>query len=160
MKSKKKNLFATLFLVLALSTGYAQEITNASGGNTLGNGGSMAYSIGQVVYTTNLGTGGSVNQGVQQTYEILTTGIKETALNISFTIFPNPTTNNLTLQVQDFTNEELTYQLLNMQGKLLENKQVTGSQTQINTSALLPATYLIKITQGNKYVQTFKIIKK
>lgn len=160
MKNKRNKLFTTLLLGLAFSTGYAQEATNTSSGNALGNGGTMAYSIGQVVYTTNNGTGGSVNQGIQQPYEILTVGIKETVLNISLTLFPNPTANNLTLQVQNFTNEELSYQLLDIQGKFLESKQVAGSQTQINMSALPSATYLLNVIEKNKKVQTFKIIKK
>lgn len=160
MKLKKNKIFATLLVGLAFSTGYAQEATSSSGGNVLGNGGSVAYSVGQVIYTTNSGSGGTVTQGVQQPYEIFTVGIKETALNISLTIFPNPTATNLTLQVPDFTNENLTYQLLDMQGKLIETAQITASQMQINMDNLPAATYLLNVIQENKRVQTFKIIKK
>ncbi len=77
----------------------AQESTNASGGDATGTGGTASYSVGQVVYTTNTGSTGSVAQGVQHAYEIFTLGIKETELNISLTAFPNPTTENLTLQI-------------------------------------------------------------
>lgn len=160
MTNKKNKLFATLLLGLALSACYSQQATSTSGGNAKGNGGSVAYSVGQVMYTTNSGAGGTVNQGVQQSYDIITVGIKETALNISLTIFPNPTATNLTLQVSDFTNENLTYQLLDMQGKLLETAQITASQMQINMDNLPAATYLLNVTQENKRVQTFKIIKK
>jgi hypothetical protein len=45
----------------------------------------------------------------------------ETAINISLTAFPNPTTENLSLQISDFENEKLTYQLIDMQGKLIIN---------------------------------------
>ena len=86
----------------------AQESSNSSGGNATGSGGTVAYSIGQVVYTTNTGSNGSVAQGVQHAYEIFTVGIKETELNISLTAFPNPTTENLTLQISDFNNEKLS----------------------------------------------------
>ena len=87
-------------------------------------------------------------------------GIKETTLNISLTAFPNPTTENLTLQISDFNNEKLAYQLFDMQGKLLSNGQVTAQQTQINTASLPPATYFINVVnQENKKVQSFKIIK-
>ena len=160
MKNKKNKLFVSFLLCIALSTGYAQEATITSGGNALGNGGTMAYSVGQIVYTTNNGIGGSVNQGVQQPYEIFTVGIKETVLNILLTIFPNPTATNLTLQVSDFTNENLTYQLLDMQGKFIETAHITASQMQINMDNLPAATYLLNVTQENKQVQAFKIIKK
>jgi len=138
----------------------AQESTNSSGGDATGSGGSVAYSIGQVVYTTNTGSNGSVAQGVQHAYEIFTVGIKETELNISLTAFPNPTTENLTLQISDYNNEKLSYQLFDMQGKQISNGQITAKQTQVNMNSLPIASYFINIVnQENKKVQSFKIIK-
>jgi len=63
---------------------------------------------------------------VQQSNVISTVGIKETALNISLTAFPNPTTENLTLQISDYNNEKLSYQLFDMQGKQLSNGQIVA----------------------------------
>ena len=100
----------------------------------------------------------SVAQGVQHAYEIFTVGIKETELNISLTAFPNPTTDNLTLQISDYNNEKLSYQLFDMQGKQLSNGQIVAQQTQINMNSLPPATYFINVVnQKNKKVQSFKI---
>lgn len=127
--------------LLSVSLAQAQESSNASGGDAIGSGGTIAYSVGQIVYTSNTGVEGTVNQGVQQAYEILTLGIKETELNISLSIFPNPTADNLTLQVNDYNNEKFSYQLFDMQRKLLKNGQVTEQQTQLSTASLRPATY-------------------
>ena len=55
--------------------------------------------------------------------------------------------------------KDLSYQLYDMNGKLLENKKVTGNETSIVMSNLVPATYFVKVTEGNKEVKTFKIIK-
>lgn len=138
----------------------AQESANASGGDATGSGGTVAYSIGQVVYTTNTGSNGSVAQGVQHAYEIFTVGIKETELNISLSVFPNPTTDNLTLQISDYNNEKLSFQLFDIQGKQLSNGQIVAQQTQINMTSLPTATYFINVlSQENKTIQTFKIIK-
>ncbi|MBM3160077.1 MAG: T9SS type A sorting domain-containing protein [Bacteroidetes bacterium] len=138
----------------------AQESANASGGDATGSGGTVAYSIGQVVYTTNTGSDGSAAQGVQHAYEIFTIGIKETELNISLIAFPNPTTENLILQISDYNNEKLSFQLFDIQGKQLSNGQVTAKQTQINMNGLPTATYFINVVnQENKQVQSFKIIK-
>ena len=138
----------------------AQESTNASGGDAIGSGGTASYSVGQVVYTTNTGSAGSLEQGVQHAYEIFTVGIKETELNISLTAFPNPTTDNLTLQVSDYKNDKLSYHLFDMQGKQLSNGQIIAKQTQINMNILPKATYFINVlNQENKKVQSFKIIK-
>ena len=157
-KSRPILLLATGLLWAGLAQ--AQVSANASGGDATGSGGTVAYSVGQVVYTTNTDASGTVSQGVQQPYEIFTVGIKETELNISLSVFPNPTADNLTLQISDYNNEKLSYQLFDMQGKLLNNGQVTAQQTQINTASLPPATYFINVVnQENKKVQSFKIIK-
>jgi hypothetical protein len=40
---------------------------------------------------------------VQQVYEnSLTTGVNETSINLELSVYPNPTTNYLTLKVDDF----------------------------------------------------------
>jgi hypothetical protein len=152
--------FLVLLSLLCSSFAQAQEIANSSGGDATGSGGNVAYSIGQVVYTTNTGSNGSVAQGVQHAYEIFTVGIKETELNISLTAFPNPTTANLTLQISNYNNEKLSYQLFDMQVKQLSNGQVTAQQTQINMNSLPTATYFINVlNQENKIIQSFKIMK-
>jgi len=158
MKHKKIKL-SVLLLGIGI-TAQAQQATTASGGDASGSGGTVAYSVGQVVYTTNTDVSGTVSQGVQQPYEIFTVGIKETELNILLSVFPNPTAYNLTLQISDYNNEKLSYQLFDMQGKLLNNGQVTAQQVQINTANLPPATYFINVVnQENKKIRSFKIIK-
>jgi len=156
----KKTITSVAFLLLGLGGLHAQESPTASSGDATGSGGTVAYSVGQVVYTTNTDVSGTVSQGVQQAYEIFTLGIKETELNISLSVYPNPTADNLTLQILDYNNEKLLYQLFDIQGKLLNNGQVTAQQTQINTASLPSATYFINVfNQENKKVKSFKIIK-
>ena len=139
----------------------AQESVNAAGGDATGSGGTIAYSLGHVHYTTNTGDNGSVAQGVQHTYDVSAVGVKEAELNIFLTAFPNPTIENLTLQISDYNKEKLSYQLYDMQGRSLINGQIVAQQTQINTSSLPPATYFIDVvSHKNKIVQSFKVIKK
>ena len=158
MKHKEVKL-SVLLLGLGL-TAQAQQATTASGGDASGFGGTVAYSIGQVVYTTNTGITGSVAQGVQHAFEIFTVSIKETELNISLTAFPNPTSENLTLQISDYNNEKLSYQIFDMQGKQISKGQVTAQQTQINMNGLPSANYFIHVVnQETKKIQSFKIMK-
>jgi hypothetical protein len=159
-KNKSKPILLLTAGLLWAGFAQAQESANASGGDATGSGGTVAYSIGQIVYTTNTGGSGSVAQGVQHAYEIFTVGITETELNISLTAFPNPTTENLTLQISDYNNEKLSYQLFDIQSKQLSNGQVTAQQTQINMNGLPSATYFINVVnQENKIVQSYKIFK-
>lgn len=151
-----------MFVVVLLWAGIAQaqESANASGGVAAGSGGTVAYSVGQVVYTTNTGSTGIVAQGVQHAYEIFPVGINETALNINLTAFPIPTLDNLTLQISDYNNEKLLYQLFDMLGKQVGNGQIVAQQTQIKMNSLSAATYYLSIVnQDNKHVQLYKVIK-
>jgi len=164
MRHKKLKLSAVLLLGLGLTGLQAQESVNAAGGNASGSGGSASYSLGQVVYTTYTGTNGSVSQGVQQPYEISeVTGIEEAkGINLSVTAYPNPATDYLTLRIDASTTlsiQSMSYQLYDMNGKLLQSEKITGNQTSIVMSNLVPATYFVKVTEGNKEVKTFKIIK-
>lgn len=153
--------------ILLLATGLlwaglvqAQKSVNASGGDATGSGGTVAYSVGQVVYTANASAYGIVSQGVQQAYEIFTVGINKPRLNLALSAFPNPTSDNVTLLIGDYKNEKLSYQLYDMQGKIILNGQIGAAQTQINTNSLPTATYFLHIvTQDNKQLQLFKIIK-
>ena len=161
MQHKRLKLSAVLLLGIGLTALQAQETIPATGGNASGSGGTVSYSLGQVVYTTNTGTTGSIAQGVQQPFEIMVvTGIEEAkGINLVVSAYPNPTTDNLTLNISEFDISNLLYQLYDMQGKLLQHEEITGNQTSIVMSNLVPATYFVKVVQGNKEVKTFKIIK-
>ena len=162
MRHKRLKLSTVLLLGLGLTGVQAQTSVNATGGDASGGGGSVSYSVGQVVYTTHTGTSGSVAEGVQQPYEIsVVTGLEEAqSINLSVTAYPNPTTDYLTLRIDEFEISNLSFQLYDMNGKLLQNEKITGNQTSIVMSNLLPATYFVKVIRGNKEVKTFKIIKK
>jgi len=177
MKYKKLKLSTLLLLGLGLTGLQAQTSVNATGGDVSSSGGSVSYSVGQVVYTTGTGTNGSVAEGVQQPYEIsVVTGIEEAkGINLSVTAYPNPTTDYLQLKVDGDQLKDLTYQLYDMNGKLLQSEKITGNQASIVMSKLVPATYFVKVIQRNKEVhhvksnevgakqfkviKTFKIIK-
>ncbi len=159
MKNKKRFLHLLLTVGLGVSSGYAQESSNTSGGDASGSGGNVAYSIGQTVYTYTSGSNGNTNQGVQQPYEIYTVGINKEPSNISLKTFPNPTTDFLTLQFDDYSNEQFEFRLFDLQGSLVQNGQIIDTQTRIDLSALSKGTYLISIIKESKEIKTFKIIK-
>ena len=154
----RNTITSAAFLLLGLGGLHAQESINGSGGEATGTGGTASYSVGQVVYTTATGTNGSVAQGVQQPFEISTTvGINETTINLEMSVYPNPTTNYLTLKTDD--NANLNYQLVDLQGKVIENKKVIANSTTISMEALPKAIYFLNVTKDNQVVKTFKIIK-
>ncbi|MBL4708006.1 MAG: T9SS type A sorting domain-containing protein [Flavobacteriales bacterium] len=157
---QKKAITSITFLLLVLGGLQAQEAIPASGGDAIGAGGSSSYTLGQVVYTTNTGTNNSVSQGVQQPYGIsATVGIEVTEISLELVAYPNPTNNVLTLNISNYNNEKLTYRLSDMQGKLLDSKQVVKGRTKIGMQNLPVSTYLLNIHDDNSLIKTFKIIK-
>ena len=173
-KLKAKCLGMAIFFTFtfALSIATAQEGVNAAGGDALGSGGSASYSVGQVAYQVHSGSNGSVAEGVQQPYEIsVVTALDEAkGVNLSFSAYPNPVVDNLTLTVDQLPHSKISFQLHDMNGKLLKSGEVTGSQASIEMSDLEPGTYFVKVyaaggnvrnghIQSKREVKTFKIIK-
>jgi hypothetical protein len=166
-KNLHKQIFAfgTLIFCLEFSTLHAQDAITITGGNASGSGGSASYSIGQVVYTTNSGANGSVAQGVQQAYEIFVVSGLEDAIGIQLNLsaYPNPTSDVLYLKVDPSPNrkfQSMSYQLFDLNGKLLQKEKLVSNETGIDLKYLVAATYLLRVTDKNQEVKTFKIIKK
>jgi len=156
-KTTKRVLLAlTMFLYVGLASLQAQQTTTTAGGEANGSGGTASYTVGQTLYTTSTGTNGnSIAQGVQQPYEISTTiGINETYISLEMSVYPNPTTNYLTLKVDalaSFSNQQLSYQLYDMQGRLIRDIIISSKTTNISMEYLPSATYFLKISKSNMH---------
>ena len=161
MRHKRLKLCVVLLAGLGLAGLRAQENIYTTGGDASGNGGSVSYSVGQLVYQTHSGSMGSVSEGLQQPYEIsMLTGIdKDRGLDLRVRVYPNPANDYLMLIIEEPELSNLSYRLYDMNGKLLRNEKIMGIQTSIDMSRLLPANYYVKLIQGNKRVKIFKIIK-
>jgi len=148
-------------LILGLSRLQAQEALTTTGGNASGSGGSASYSVGQVVYSTNTGINGSVAQGVQQPFEIsIVNGLRVAEdVTLHCTAYPNPTKDYLILKVENIGKKHISYQLYDINGKILEHDKLEGNETSIVMSNLVPSTYFLKVIDNKKEVKAFKIVK-
>lgn len=159
-----KHLIKTLIAFCLFGSGttiQAQNTIPASGGNATGSG-TVSYSVGQVVYTTNTSIAyGSVARGVQQPFEIsVITGIEQAEdITLVCSVYPNPASDFLTLKVENYDKESLSYKLFDASGKLLESKKVNGNETIISMANLFPSIYFLKVIDNKKEIKTFKIIK-
>ena len=162
MRQQRLNLLTVFILGLVQTTGLqAQEVLPATGGNAAGSGGSVSYTIGQVFCIATTGINGSVTEGVQQPYEItVVVGMEEArGINLICRAYPNPTTDHLILEVESPDNESYFFQLYDMMGKLLASRKLMDIRTTIPMENFPPATYFLKVTDKQKVVKTFKIIK-
>jgi hypothetical protein len=157
---KKTKLIIIFSLIFALTGIKAQQGFTAAGGGASGGGGTAAYSVGQIVYTSNTGAGGSVAQGVQQPYEIsIVLGVEDHQISLNMKVYPNPTSDFLILNVGNFELSTLNFELYDISGKLLERKKITSITETISLVNLPSSTYFLKVTSNNEEIKTFKVIK-
>ena len=151
-------LFSVIFFTV--SSLLAQNSVNTAGKSATGSGGTATYSIGQVVYTTNTGSTGTTAQGVQHAIEIYTTRIENEVLDIDVLVFPNPSSDQLTLQASDNLGDHCSWSLFDLQGKLMASKLIEGQQNSIATALYPSGTYFLQIlNQKQTAIKSFKIIK-
>lgn len=158
---KTFKIILVILLTICTSLLNAQESVLTSGGEANGTGGTVSYSLGQIVYTTNTGVNGSNAQGVQQPYEIsVVTSINESnVINLVCELFPNPTKDYVKLIINSINIRNLAYQLCDANGKDIESKKIINIESIISMLGLVPSTYFLKIYENKKPVKTFKIIK-
>lgn len=157
-----KNSTLLVMLLLVAHLIYSQHTIPASGKDIYGSGGSFNYSIGQLVYNTNIGNAGTITQGVQQSFEIITLSKpKFTTVNLKAVLYPNPTSKDvLLLLLTDTQLSNLSYTLYDIQSKTITKGLVTQTSIQIEMKDLTVGVYILKVNQMNQELKTFKIIKK
>jgi hypothetical protein len=155
---KKKIL---LLFILSISISVFSQSTNSSvGGKATGNG-SVTYTVGQNIYTTNIGTNGSVSQGVQQSLEIFVLSNKDfKELNLNAFTYPNPTKDKITLEISNLELINLSFTMFDIKGRTLLKGVIKEKNTSIIMKDYSAGVYLLKVHQQNKELKTFKIIKK
>ncbi len=157
-----RNHSCTLAVILILITHliFGQEAVIPSGNDLIGSGGSINYSVGQVLYTQINGTTGFTIQGVQQPYEISNVLSRDDlAENIYIQLIPNPTTRKIMLTVMEVSHGDLSYQLYDLTGKLLKQNPITSVNTHIDLSNLPTAIYMLKIIEDNYIQKVYKVLK-
>jgi hypothetical protein len=138
----------------------AQDSFSASGNVTTGTGGSSSFTIGQIANNYISGTDGSITQGVQQPYNMSNTvNIFETEDSLGFITYPNPTNDIIILYIDSYDSKKMTYQLYNLQGKLVAVNRINNNISTISIQELPESIYLLKILDNELLIKTFKIIK-
>jgi len=152
--------FLTPLCIILCGILSAQEAIVPAGGDISGTGGTVSFSIGQVVYTSISGSQGFVLQGVQQPYEI--SEILDTFSNkydLVLSISPNPTSTFIVLKTTNPLSRNLSYELYNLQAKIIQNASIISDYTTILMSALPSAIYILKVSDEQQNSRIFRIIK-
>jgi Secretion system C-terminal sorting domain len=155
----QKGIVLICCLLLGIKSIHAQAVLTAAGGEASGLGGSVSYSIGQTCYASIASASGLVSQGVQQPYDVVTDISIHPDIAVSISVYPNPSVAFITLNVGDQELRGLSFQLLDVQGKVLLNEKIAVVETAIRIDYFEAGNYFLKVRDTHSELKTFKITK-
>ncbi len=158
MKHSKKLIFA-LIISLVIPGAKAQQNTVSGGGVYNNANGSVTFSLGQIDYRSQTSNGGTITQGLQQPYEIFTTGILSNQKQLNFSVFPNPATDRITIESSEPLVYEIHFELFDVKGKMLEKSKITQQSSSLDLSQFAVGIYFLTIRNNKSAIKNFKIIK-
>ena len=137
---------------------HAQVVVVPAGGD----GTLAAFSVGQAVAGEAVGEKGSAEIGIQQPYMLVVEGFGELAgmQGAVVSVYPNPTSSLLRVDVTAATQSDVTCRLYSEQGMLLEQKDFSPSvRMEIDISAYPAGNYVLHLLQDG-HEGAYQIIKK
>ncbi|MBO4751294.1 MAG: T9SS type A sorting domain-containing protein [Bacteroidales bacterium] len=142
----------------------AQAIFSTVGGEAASGSAKLSYTAGQVAtqpakarVTNAERLTAKLTEGVQQAYsieELKIDGVTPIAADIK--IYPNPTTDNITVRVVGESQQN--YTLYDVNGRKLSNGKLQNGETSIDMSDLPAGSYVLKVT-GNGAENGYRINK-
>lgn len=157
-----KRIFVLLTLTILISATSKSQVTiNASGNVATGVSGQVSYSIGNCSYSSYYGTNGFIIENVQQPFEISIITEIDISKNITLTmsVYPNPTTDYLILNINGTELSNLSYRVFDLQGKELKSDLIKENITNIDFVNLKSSTYFVDVIQNGKSIKVFKVVK-
>jgi len=155
-----KNIILIGIILLNACYIHAQKTLPVSGGTVQDSGGTVSFTIGQTMYINTTSASGSINQGIQQSFEFVTLSNPEyKALTLKAVPFPNPTTESITLALNDTDLTGLSYVMNTPLGQFISRGRLVRCETSIAMKNLPNGVYILRVQRNNKELKTFKIIK-
>ena len=145
-------LFCTYFV-------NAQKAITSGGVNIVSMSGNMSFVVGQVDYI-NTGNTATLSQGVLQVYNRLPiTYVFNIDNTNTIQAWPNPVITNLIIKIDGKPVTDISYQILDLNGQLVENNRIVSASTTINMQKYPSGIYIVNVIYSNKKSVKFKIIK-
>ncbi|WP_405199933.1 T9SS type A sorting domain-containing protein [Christiangramia sp. LLG6405-1] len=134
---------------------------NASGGSSKNEFGEFSFSIGQVFTNLNNSSNYNISEGVHQPEEIqMAELLPDPEPSIEISSFPNPVDDYFFIENNSPKIKNLTYQLFDLYGKLMQSGKLQQSTTRINGTRLRSAMYVVNVMEEGRHLKTLKIIKR
>ncbi len=132
-------------------------VSHAQAQTAILSAGSESFSIGQTVYIAYSKDAYSIEEGIQKSYQGIE--IIKDSINSELSVYPNPTTDILSIEMKNSNNGKLLFKLYNLEGRLVKTNIVNQSITTISMKNLASESYMLQIIDSEKIIKTFKILK-
>ena len=162
-----KYLITCVVLFLVIVT-YAQSIApqsvNSSGTTMSQANGSLSFTVGELVVLTQTDSeGNTLGGGFTSGATITTVSIEEPDVAIlNVKVFPNPTTDLVTISIQETILSNLIIEVINANGKVVSSGKYAGipNNIGINTSSWGNGNYFLFLKNSDNHVLgTYKLVK-
>jgi len=157
----KKIVGILLITICGVAVTNAQQAISTAGGEASGAGGTASFTAGQPDYIYLASNNGSVMQGIQQPFDVQTVTRAEFVKDVTLVCeaYPNPVNDLLVLKIQRDKLDNLSYSLMDVNGRVLEENIIDKTENAISLKEYSQGTYFLTVIDNNKELKTFKIIK-
>ena len=97
-----------------------------------------------------------VNSTMETAYSEVAEGSRQ---SYRFSVYPNPTRDNVWLRIEEGESETLKYQLYDITGMMKKENKLEETETLIQMEHLAPSLYFLKIKKDKFTITLLKIIK-
>ena len=159
MINKLSLFFLTIYFGCSIGV-FAQSDFVVTGSNQTSATGSVSLTVGQVSYSNEDSTSGSISGGVQQVYNIeIINGVEQNNINLNLTAYPNPTTENVWLRIDSEFDIPMSCVLIENSGKIVLESEISNIETEIIMRDLASGSYYLIVKEGQINIKIFKIQK-
>jgi len=164
MKTITLSLISIAFAISSISAqSITPQVVTSSGGYALNGGYSVSWTLGEPVIATAQNGSNTLTQGFQQpTYNVLAI-TTETLQGFDINVFPNPTSDYITIDWTTNKENTLYITLFDLAGKMISEKSYSAAdeKVSINLSQLASAQYILEVKdKTNSATKIFRIAKK
>ena len=157
---------AMLMATMGIAQSLAPQAVNAAGVKFTQASGSISFTVGELVVKSQTDTdgntlGGGFTNSAAGSTSVLPVSVPDAQL-LNVSVYPNPTTSLLTVEVASTNLSRLVVELTDLQGKTLSSSQYAGISNKIgiNTAGYANGTYLLFLkTESGKVLGSYQIIK-
>lgn len=156
---KRTIILITILVLISIVSINAQEVISANGGTATAAGAQVSWTIGEPVTATVSDANNTLTQGFHQS-KLTVTAINDIQIaGVEIKVYPNPTSDFVTVHFSKVM-EKPTYMLFDLSGRLIQQKNIESTDAKIDMTSYAGGSYILKLNNGQKPLQSFKIIKR